>query len=100
MDEGALGGELRDHLRRGELMDLAHGADIDERAMLDWDARHDVDSAVLRALLLSPPDVKHDPRGLQLRGARIRGRLDLDFIEGPRILMEGCCFEDGLSVRN
>jgi hypothetical protein len=59
----------------------------------------DVDAAVVRDLVRGKTVVDPDPRGLWLRGARIRGRLDLDHVEAVcPLILECCVLEAGISV--
>jgi hypothetical protein len=89
-------------LRAGELLDLLAdmpaGDLVDETEMRSCIADHDVDAALLRHLLLNK-DGDADPRGLRLRGDRIRGRLDLDYLTVPiGLLLEDCLLDDGLTA--
>jgi hypothetical protein len=88
-----------DHLRRGELLDLAPGEDIDEEVMMRWNEGHNVDAGLVRDLLLDRRRAEPDPRGLRIRGARIHGRLDLDDVTTatPLVLLE-CLILEGASA--
>lgn len=78
----AITDKLAEHLRRGELLDLAPdltlGSPVDEVVMTSWDGTHSIAADDVRDLLCGRVVTDPDPRGLRLRGARIRGRLDLD----------------------
>lgn len=73
---------------------------LDDSTMRSWSADHDVDADFLRDLLRCvDPAVRPDPRGLRLRGVRIRGRLDLDYVTTPVLLeLQDCLLDDGLSA--
>jgi hypothetical protein len=71
--------------RAGQPLDLAGGEPIDAEEMDGWGPERTVRAGVLRDLLLG----RHgelDPRGVQLRGARIDGVLDLDDVRTPTAL--------------
>jgi hypothetical protein len=89
-------------LRAGEFLDPLPDtpADLlrDEAEMRGWDTGHDVDAGLLRQLLLNK-DGDADPRGLRLRGARIRGRLDLDYVSVPiGLLLVDCLLDHGVTA--
>jgi hypothetical protein len=74
-------------LRSGTTLDLIPEVPTnrlaEEAQMRSWDERHDLDADVVRELLLGRHSHPMDPRGLRIRGARIRGRLDLDLVTSP-----------------
>jgi hypothetical protein len=90
-------------LRSGTTLDLipevpAHGL-VQEARMRSWDERHDLDADVVRDLLLGRPSHSADPRGLRVRGVRIRGRLDLDLVTSPGPLeIHDSFLDEGLSA--
>jgi hypothetical protein len=91
-------------LRTGTWLDLipeARGGVLDEDEMRGWGDGHDVDSGLLRDLLLRRglEDADPDPRGLRLRGARIRGRLDLDLVDTTVALeLVDCLLDHGVTA--
>jgi hypothetical protein len=95
---------IADSLRAGTVLDLIPdvpaGRELDEDAMRAWGSDHDVDAVVLRDLLRClDPDLRPDPRGLRLRGLRVRGRLDLNLVTTPVSLeLEDCLLEEGISA--
>jgi hypothetical protein len=67
-----------DHVSCGKLLDLtADDEVVDEAAMRPWGDSRTCRATVIRDILLGRL-ASPDPDGLQLRGARITGRLDLD----------------------
>jgi len=90
------------HVAAGTIFDLAHGAAddaIDAAVMGSWDAQHGIRAEVIRDILRGRhlPDGGADPHGLQLRGARIIGRLDLAHLISPiRLSLKSCHLPDGV----
>ncbi|WP_308465324.1 hypothetical protein [Rathayibacter soli] len=97
---------LVDHVVDGTVLDLASGIEdeaIDENAMKNWGPEHDISAQVLRDILRGRqlPEVGPDPHGLQLRGARIIGRIDLKDVTTPiRLRLLSCHLPDGLDGRD
>ena len=95
---------LGTHLRAGTQLDMiphrTDGALVDEAEMQAWGADHDVDADVLRELLRGRGVFgEPDPRGLRLRGVRIRGRLDLDRVRTTIALrLTDCLLEHGVTA--
>ena len=91
-------------LRAGQqldlLSDLPFDSQVDEATMRTWPAEHEVDANVLRDLLRgADAQLQPDPRGLRLRGVRIRGRLDLDLVTADvRLELQDCLLEQGISA--
>ncbi|MEE6272464.1 hypothetical protein V2J56_03770 [Georgenia sp. MJ206] len=100
------------HARSGEPLDLARDGDDDEATTRDDEAtagdprdgvadnaearsreRHIPATAIRRALL--DPDLRPDPRGLVIRGARITGALDLAHAAVPCPLVLRSCVLGG-----
>jgi hypothetical protein len=96
---------LTDALRSGTEVDLipeALGEELlGEEVMHGWGPDHDVEAELVRQLLLRGlDDDVVDPRGLRLRGARIRGRLDLDLVDTRVALrLRDCLLEHGISAQ-
>ena len=79
---------LQDAISSGELLNLADGVAYDvlsERLKTHWETLPVLPASLLREALLSSEGAR-DPNGLQLRGVRIEGDLDLDFAELTRPL--------------
>lgn len=72
--------------RRDQVLDVAPyvalGSTVDEVVMTSWDGTRSIAADALRDLLRGPAITDPDPRGLHLRAARIRGRLDLKLRAG------------------
>jgi hypothetical protein len=84
---------LLDKAKAGTRLDLAGGDRVDHEAMPAWGSERTVRAAVLRHLLVEPQWSVHS-KGVRLRGARIRGRLDLESatVRCP-LLLEDCYFD-------
>ena len=90
-------------LTTGAVLDLIPDAPsdavVEEETMRGWDRRHDVDAAFVRDLLLGRVAAVPDPRGLRMRGVRVRGRLDLDLVcSGVPLEIRDSLLEEGLSA--
>jgi hypothetical protein len=78
----------------------ADGDRVEEATMRGWSSDHEVDATLIRDLLLGRLVDQPDPRGLMLRGARIRGPLDLDRVDTAIALtLLDCLIEDGVFAR-
>jgi hypothetical protein len=93
---------LVEHACRGEWLDLAGDDEVvDEAAMRSWGNDRTCRAAVIRDILrgLLPPDF--DPHVLRLRGARVSGQLDLDYLSTVVSLeLRDCLLEDGVLARD
>ncbi|MFI9245915.1 membrane-associated oxidoreductase [Streptomyces sp. NPDC053086] len=80
---------------RGEAVDFRDGADDDPAEGRDWGVERTVRAEVLRALLLDGPRQDGEIASLSLTGARITGRLDLQYatIDHP-VRLRHCHFEE------
>jgi hypothetical protein len=103
--EPAMGDRLRDALIAGGIVNLIRGIPrsglLSEADMHGWGEGNDVPAGLVRELLLGRglKGSSPDPQGLCLRGARIRGGLDLDLVDTKIALkLEDCLLEDGLSA--
>jgi len=80
----SIANRLATKLRGGPPLDLVPDRTANtllaEDEMRTWGPEHDVDADLLRDLLLGRVVTDPDPLGIQLRGARIRGRLDLAYL--------------------
>jgi hypothetical protein len=93
---------LVDHVSRGELLDLAaDDEEIDEAAMRSWGDSRTCRASVIRDILRGRLAANPDPHGLQLRGARITGRIDLDNLTTDvDFELTDCLLEEGLLARD
>jgi hypothetical protein len=92
---------LVDHVRRGERLDLAGKESADKDAMRSWDDSRTIRAIVLRDILRGRLVSDPDPHGLRLRGARIAGRLDLEYLTSSIIVeLFDCFLVEGLTVRD
>jgi hypothetical protein len=99
----AITDEIAEHLRRGELLDLAPdltlGSPVDEVVMTSWDGTHSITADYIRDLLRGRVVTDPDPRGLRLRAARIRGRLDLDNMDTTvKLTLFDCLLDEGITA--
>jgi hypothetical protein len=99
----AITDKIAEHLRRGELLDLAPdvalGSPVDEVVMTSWDGTHSIAADDIRDLLLGRVVTDPDPRGLRLRGARVRGRLDLDGLKTTvKLTLIDCLLDEGITA--
>jgi hypothetical protein len=95
--------KLLEYLRRGELLDLIpeieEGQRIDEAVMRSWGETQTVDANDLRDLLRGRICTDPDSRGLRLRGAVIRGRLDLNYVTTTvKLTLLDCLLEEGITA--
>ena len=94
---------LARHVTAGTVFDLAPDAaddTIDATVMGSWDTQHEIRAEVIRDILRGRhlPAGGADPHGLQLRGAKIIGRLDLDHLISPmRLSLNSCHLPDGVN---
>ena len=93
---------LVDHVRRGELLDLAaDDEEVDEAAMRSWGDSRTVGASVIRDILRGRLAADPDPRGLRLRGARISGPLDLENLTTEvDFELKDCLLEEGLDRKS
>jgi uncharacterized protein YjbI with pentapeptide repeats len=88
----------------GEQLDLAGtkyraGDLIPADVMRGWGRRHTVRASVIRDILRGRLVGRADPRGIRLRGARISGRLDLDYlIATVPLSLTDCVLPDGIAA--
>jgi hypothetical protein len=67
--------------------------------MRGWGRRHTVRASVIRDILRGRLVGRPDPRGIRLRGARISGRLDLDYLIATIPLsLTDCVLPDGIAA--
>jgi hypothetical protein len=91
---------LIDSVARGVRCDLAPGEQIDEASMKRWGASNTVRASVIRDVLRGRHLADPDPHGVQLRGAKIVGRLDLEgMTTGVPLSLTDCYLAEGTNVR-
>ncbi|HEU5472730.1 MAG TPA: hypothetical protein VFV67_18945 [Actinophytocola sp.] len=92
---------LVEHVERGELLDLAGDAPVDEAVMRTWGQSRTVSAAVIRDIVRGRLAPDPDPHGLRLRGARISGRIDLENITSTvGVALYNCLLEEGMIARD
>ena len=93
---------LVDQVGRGEALDLTGDTDtVTEAEMRSWGPDRTVRAGVLRDIVLGHLTPDPDPHGLQLRGARIDGRLDLENITASvAVELTDCLLDHGLNARD
>ena len=80
--------------------DVLAGETIDEDTMRSWGPSQTCSATVIRDILRGELAADPDPRGLQLRGAKITGRLDLENLS-TKVSFEltDCLLEQGVIAR-
>lgn len=97
----ALDRKLVDHVRRGAVVDLAGTGPVDDVAMSGWGRSRTISASVIRDIVRGHLAADADPRGLQLRGAHIEGRIDLDNINsGVLINLTDCLISGGIAAKD
>ena len=93
---------LVEHVGRGEWLDLAVDDEaVDEAAMRSWGDSRTCRASVIRDILRGRLAADPDPHGLQLRGARITGRLDLENLTTDvNLELRDCLLEEGVLARD
>lgn len=72
---------------------------VPEKVMRSWGEAHTIHADVIRDILLGRLGGSADPRGIRLRGARISGRLDLDYVSATIPLsLIGCLLTEGMTA--
>jgi hypothetical protein len=93
--------DLTEHVTRGDVLDLAGTEVITEEVMHAWDESRTVRAWVIRDIMRGRLAPDPDPHGLQLRGARIEGRLDLENITSTVALkLTDCLLDKGMAARD
>ena len=92
------------HVFRGEPLDLIpdvpEGVTIDEDTMRSWGPSKTCSATAIRDILRGQLAADPDPRGLQLRGAKITGRLDLENLSTKvNFELSDCLLEEGIIAR-
>jgi uncharacterized protein (DUF4415 family) len=91
---------LIDSVACGIELDLAGAEQIDEAAMKRWGASKTVRASVIRDVLRGRHVKDPDPHGVQLRGAKIVGRLDLEGLtSGVSLTLTACHLNEGVNAR-
>jgi hypothetical protein len=71
---------LVEHTLNGSLLDFAAGDPYEPVTTSSWGDNRTIRAEVIRDILLGRLATQPDPRGLQLCGAKIAGRLDLTYV--------------------
>jgi hypothetical protein len=89
---------LVEHVCRGDWLDLtADDEVVDEAAMRSWGNDRTCRATVIRDILRGRLAPDPDPHGLRLRGARISGQLDLEYLSTDvNLQLSDCLLEDGV----
>jgi hypothetical protein len=91
---------LIEAVTQGALLDLAGEKPVDETAMRSWGPDRTLRAEVLRDIVRGRLATDPDPRGVQLRGARIAGRIDLENISSELdVALFDCFLPDGVLLR-
>jgi hypothetical protein len=86
-------------VRAGVFVTLSEAIPNDAGGLGDAGSAVDVDASVVRDLLRGATVADPDPRGVRIRGARIRDRLDLDHVSAVcPLILEACLLESGISL--
>lgn len=87
------------HVADGTVPDLLHGEPANTFVASDWDDSNTVRAFVIRDIVRGVLVEKPDPRGIQLRGAHIIGRVDLDSVVSTvPITLLNCSLERGMDA--
>jgi hypothetical protein len=93
--------KLVEHVERGDILDLAGDDPVDEKAMRAWDDTRTISATAIRDIVRGRLATNPDPHGLRLRGARIRGRVDLENISSTLAVdLRDCLLDQGMTVRH
>jgi hypothetical protein len=96
---------LLERVAAGQMLDLVGDEFVVDQkdlipAMRSWGPEHTIRAAVIRDILRSSSVANPDPCGLRLRGARIEGTLDLEYLtSGLHIELIECLLTDGVLLR-
>jgi hypothetical protein len=96
---------LLERVAAGEMLDLVGDAFVVDQvdlipAMRSWGPEHTIRATVIRDILRSRSVADPDPCGLRVRGARIEGTLDLEYLtSGVPIELIECLLTDGVLIR-
>jgi hypothetical protein len=91
--------ELRKFVEDGKPLDLAPGESANPSESSTWPAERTMPAAAVRAVITNS-DVHVPPRGVEIRGALFKNRLDLDFVKfDHRLHLSECMLAGGLSAR-
>lgn len=93
--------DLVDSVENGVLLDLARDRPVDETTMRSWGDARNVRASVIRDIVRGRLAPDPDPHGVQLRGARITGRLDLANITSTvAVELSDCLLTDGVNAQD
>jgi hypothetical protein len=99
---------LLDRVVTGDVLDLEGGAVVDRPidattigSWKSWRPERTIRSTVIRNILLGRLAADSDPHGVRLRGARIEGTLDLEYLTSTiAIELTECLLTDGVIARS
>ncbi|WP_433076628.1 hypothetical protein ACQP1P_32390 [Dactylosporangium sp. CA-052675] len=91
---------LIDAVVGGDLLDLGPDGRIDPSIMRSWGQDRTIRASIIRRIVMGRLATDPDPHGLQLRGVRIAGRIDLRNVTSDMwIELQECHVPDGLDLR-
>jgi hypothetical protein len=99
-DSPTLDDQIIEKVEAGEWLDLiGEGNTVDTDEMRTWGEDRVVSAKVLRDIVRGAAAANADPRGLRLRGARVRGELDLAFITSRvPVVINDCVLDNGVNA--
>ena len=91
--------QLLANVANGTILDFIQDEDATTTSMQSWGEDRTIRASVIRDILLGRLVKTPDPRGLQIRGATIVGRLDLAYLKVDLpIKMIQCVFPNGIEA--
>src|SRR3954447_19678358 len=90
-----LAGRLTAAVEAGTVLDLTGPSRPDRAAMDGWGPERSIEAGLIRNVLLGRKAPNADPHGIQLRGLRISGPLDLYNVQSDLDLLLADCFVEG-----
>ncbi|GAB3874981.1 hypothetical protein GCM10029964_017890 [Kibdelosporangium lantanae] len=90
---------LVESVEAGEPLDLAGDGPVDVVDMLDWGPDRTISARVIREIVRGRLAADPDPQGIRLRGAKVDGRLDLEYVTSKvPVDLRDCLLQDGLNA--
>lgn len=90
---------LIEHVTKGTFLDFVSDDELDSTSMPSWGANRTIRATVIRDILLGRLAATPDPLGLQLRGAKISGRLNLTHVKTDiPVRLVQCFFDEGMEA--
>ncbi|MBT2406330.1 MULTISPECIES: hypothetical protein [unclassified Streptomyces] len=85
----------------GSLVDLNAGRPASFQDVQTWGKGREIEAELIRDLLLGRRTTELDPRGVRLRGAWIRGKLDLNGVDAQvGLMLHACRFEESINLND